>query len=442
MSRLNKINIVFLLVAIASLIVAIAPAAAQDEVVLRWRTRPDNQAEIDVYQAVSDSIDAAWDGVTLQYEPGNNEGAGYQQTLLNEISAGTAPDVFWIPGASVATFASEGAILNLAELAAGMEGFDPAVFYPQQIAELTYNPETMTNGADSGALWGLPRDASAFALYVNLDLFEEAGIATPAELLADGNWNWDTFMETAVAISDLGDNVYGFGMNAWWANWWMWVNMAGGSYFNADKTACGLNSEGTTAAMSFLSELYSTSAGVPYGTDSEPPFIAGNVGMFLNGRWATPNTVAQAQFNWDYAEVPAGPSGQSNWLFWGAYVVNMNSSHAAEAFDLITRLTSVDVQAQVTALGANIPSRAGEDAVNAFLNAEITAGKNNAAFTNALANYAVAEAPLWTANFDSLDGAVETLVGQVLTDGTLAPEDFGAAACAAADPFFAEAAGG
>jgi multiple sugar transport system substrate-binding protein len=435
------LGITLLVVFLLSLL-SVVMVSAQDDIVLRWRTRPDNQAEIDVYQAVSDSIDEAWDGVTLQYEPGNNEGAGYQNTLLNEISAGTAPDVFWIPGASVATFATEGAIMNLYDLAMAMEGFDASVFYPQQMAELTYNPDSMTNGMESGALWGLPRDASAFALYVNLDLFEEAGIPTPAELLADGNWTWETFMETSEAISALGDEVYGFGMNAWWANWWMWVNMAGGSYFNEDKTACGLDSDATTAAMTFLADLYATGAGVPYGTDSEPPFIAGNVGMFLNGRWATPNTVAQAQFNWDYAEVPAGPNGQSNWLFWGAYVVNMNSAHASEALDLITRLTSVDVQSQVTALGANIPSRAGEDAVNAFLNAEITAGKNNAAFTNALANYAVAEAPLWTANFDALDAPVEALVGQVLTDGTLAAADFGAAACAAADPFFAEAAAG
>ncbi len=442
MSRLNKISFLPIFLLIATLVFAVVPVAAQDEVTLRWRTRPDNQAEIDVYQAVSDAIDAEWEGVTLQYEPGNNEGSGYQNTLLNEISAGTAPDVFWIPGASVATFASEGAILNLAELAAGMEGFDGSVFYPQQMEQLTYNPETMTSGADSGALWGLPRDASSFALYVNLDLFEEAGIPTPAELQADGNWNWETFTETAQAIGALGDDIYGFGMNAWWANWWLWVNAAGGGFFNEDRTACALNSDETTAAMTFLSDLYGTGEGVPYGTDAEPPFIAGNVGMFLNGRWATPNTVAQAQFNWDYAEVPAGPNGQSNWLFWGAYVVNINSPYAAEALELIARLTSVDVQSQVTALGANLPSRAGEDAVNAFLNAEITAGKNNEAFTNALASYAVAEAPLWSANFDAIDGAVEPLVGQVLTDGTLAAEDFGTAACAAADPLFAEAAAG
>ena len=83
---------------------------------------------------------------------------------------------------------------------------------------------------------------------------------------------------------------------------------------------------------------------------------------------------------------------RSNWLFWGAYVVNAKTANPEKAFELLTRLTSVDVQSQVTALGANIPSRAGEDAVKAFLGSltDVKADLNNQAFVNGLA-YAVAE---------------------------------------------------
>ena len=72
-----------------------APAEGEG-VTLRWRTRPDNQAEIDVYQQVNDSIDIP--GVTLVYEPGGSESSSYQDVLKTELAAGTAPDVFWIPG--------------------------------------------------------------------------------------------------------------------------------------------------------------------------------------------------------------------------------------------------------------------------------------------------------------------------------------------------------
>jgi len=61
---------------------ALSPTSAQGEITLRWRTRPDNQAEADVYQAASDEIDAAWEGVTLKYEPGGSETASYQDVLI------------------------------------------------------------------------------------------------------------------------------------------------------------------------------------------------------------------------------------------------------------------------------------------------------------------------------------------------------------------------
>lgn len=415
-------------------------SSAQDGVELRWRTRPDNQAEIDLYQSISDSVDASWDGVTLKYEPGGTEGGGYSTTLLTEIAAGTAPDVFWIPGTDIATFASAGAILNLSDLATAAN-FDMSVFYPQQVAQLTYNPETKNN---EGALWGMPRDASSMVLYYNADLFDEAGVDYPDKQMADGKWDWDAFNATIEAISGLStaDNqIYGFGMNSWWANWLVWINAAynngRNNYFTADQSACGLNGPETTEAMSFMRNMYANNWAVPFGTDSEPPFVSGNVGMFMNGRWATPNNLKSLGFNWNAAEVPAAPNGaRSNWLFWGAYVVNAKTANPEQAFDLLSRLTSVEVQSQVTALGANIPSRAGEDAVKAFLGSltDVKPDLNNAAFVNALA-YAVAEAPLWTANFGDIDSVVGAEVGKVMS-GDVTPEDFTANVCDSMAPFF------
>jgi multiple sugar transport system substrate-binding protein len=428
----------FVLLAVLALGLGASLVSAQDDVVVTWRTRPDNQAEIDVYTQLSNTIDESLDGVSLSYQAGGTETAGYQATLLTELSAGSAPDIFWIPGTDVANFASQGVIGNLAEVAGADMDFDATVFYPQQVAELSYNPEAMASDA-STTLWGLPRDASSFALYYNADLFEEAGLETPTAQLEAGTWTWETFQEAVVAIGELGDDVQGFGMNAWWANWWMFFNSAGGTYFNADKTACALNSPEVNTALNFLVDLYGTGEVVPFGSDSEPPFIAGNVGMFLNGRWATPNTAAQAEFNWDYAEVPVGPAGQSGWLFWGAYVVNASSledpARAAAVWEVLKGLTSVESQSLVTALGANIPSRAGEEAIEAFFASPVSEGKNNAAFTNALANYAVAEAPLWTASWPEIDAIVGGEVTKVM-NGEITPDEFTATICEQVDPLF------
>ncbi|MGB9634285.1 MAG: sugar ABC transporter substrate-binding protein, partial [Chloroflexaceae bacterium] len=96
------------------------------------------------------------------YEPGGSETASYQDVLKTELSAGTAPDVFWIPGTDIADFATRSLILNLRDLADADSDYKDADFYPGPMFHLTFNPET---GKTGEALWGLPRDVSTFVLY-------------------------------------------------------------------------------------------------------------------------------------------------------------------------------------------------------------------------------------------------------------------------------------
>ncbi len=396
-------------------------SSAQDGVELRWRTRPDNQAEIDVYSAASATIDEAWDGVTLVYEPGGSEGAGYQDVLISEIEAGTAPDVFWIPGTDVARFAKSGLILNLADLAAEDADFNAADFYAGPMGFLQ---TSIVEGED--ALWGLPRDVSAFAIYYNADLFDEAGLPYPG----GDDWNWERFAEAANAINDLGDDIVGFGMNAWWANWGYFINSAGSSFFNEDYTGCGLNNEATVVGLEAAKGLFDSGAALPWGTDSEPPFLAGQLGMFMNGRWATPGTIANADFNWNVAPLPVGPSGKAtNWLFWGAYVVNANTAHPAEAWDLVTRLTSAEIQGQIASLGANIPSRATEAAIELFLGTLPDSGVNNQAFVDGTTSEDVrTEAPLFNGDWPAIDQAYGTGVNAVF-NGEITAQEFADTIC-------------
>jgi len=406
---------------------------AQDgeEIELRWRTRPDNQAEIDVYTAASETIDMAWDGVSLVYEPGGSETAGYQDVLVTEVIAGTAPDVFWIPGTDVARFASEGLILNLADLAAADPDFNAEDFYAGPMGFLT----TPLEGMEGDALWGLPRDVSAFAIYYNADLFDEAGLDYPEE-----GWTWDDFATAAEEISALGEEIVGFGMNDWWANYGYFINAAGSSFFTDDFTDCGLNNDATVAGLSQMVGLYENEWAVPWGTDSEPPFLAGNVGMFLNGRWATPGTIANAGFSWNVAPLPIGPSGEAtNWLFWGAYVVNANTEHPEEAWDLVTRLTSAEIQGEVAALGANIPSRATDEAIGLFLRSLPGTLVNNEAFIDGTTAPDVrTEAPLFFGNWPAIDAAIKAGVDSVVA-GTQTPEEFASTICDIIAPEFTSA---
>ena len=391
---------------------------------LTWMTRPDNQAEADVYASISDDITAKGIGLDLTYVAGSSEGSPYQDKLKTDIAAGTAPDVFWLPGTDIADFAKAGLIMNIREEAAKTDHSD-ADFYAGPMASLTVDPDTGATSPDF--LWGVPRDVSTFALYLNLDLIEKAGVDDPRELAAAGEWDWDAFEATSKAITENGgEGVKGFGAGGWWANWGYFVHSAGGGFFNEDRTACALDSDESVAGLEYLKGLYDNGYGVPFGEDAEPPFKAGQVGMFINGRWATPGAREITDFAWDVVELPTGASEGRNWQFWGAYVVNAKTENPAAAWKLIQELTSADVQGQISELGANIPSRVSADATEKFLTFSPPA--NNQAFLNGIANNPVAEGPLWNGNWPAFDKAAGDGVTALFTgDRTL--EDFQANIC-------------
>jgi len=286
-------------------------SGSTEAVSLTWMTRPDNQAEADVYASISDDITAKGIGLDLTYVAGSSEGSPYQDKLKTDIAAGTAPDVFWLPGTDIADFAKAGLIMNIREEAAKTEHSD-ADFYAGPMESLTVDPDTGATSPDF--LWGVPRDVSTFALYLNLDLIEKAGVDDPRELAAAGEWDWDAFEATSKAITENGgEGVKGFGAGGWWANWGYFVHSAGGGFFNEDRTACALDSDESVAGLEYLKGLYDNGYGVPFGEDAEPPFKAGQVGMFINGRWATPGAREITEFAWDVVELPTGASEGRNW---------------------------------------------------------------------------------------------------------------------------------
>lgn len=398
--------------------------AAEGDVTVRWRARPDSDAESEVYGEISEKIDAEnGDAVSLAYEPGTSSTGAYQDQLITEIANGTAPDVFWIPGSDISRFQSQELIYDLAPMAAE-DGFDISEFYPEPMYHLTYDAEA---GAPGDKLWGLPRDVSSLALYLNNDLIAQAGADDPRALAAAGEWNWETFTEVTTKVAELGGENKGLAMDAWWGPYGTFMNAAGGGFFNEDRTACALDTPEAIAGLTQVQSLYASGATVPFGEVGQPAWMAGTVGMYMIGRWQTPGARAEAGFNWDVVELPTGPGGtQGNFLFWGAYVVNANTEHPQEAWDLVKALTTAETMATISELGANIPSRQTDEAIEAFL--EFTPPANNQAFIDGLTDSPTAEGPLWTGSWNDFFAAMNNGVGAVI-NGERTIEDYQAKIC-------------
>jgi multiple sugar transport system substrate-binding protein len=404
-----------------------APAtAAPEQVTIRWRTRPDNQSEQDVYQKISDDLSAelASQGIILKYDPAPV--TGYEDKLKTEFSAGTAPDIVWIPGASTADYASLGVLLDLMPFAKADTTFKLTDYYEAPMKELE-------NG---GHLWGLPRDISTLVMYYNKDLFKKYGADDPATLQAQGKWDWPNFERVALQITHPADKIYGFSVSDWWGLWGYFVYAGGGSLFNSDRTACGLTDPGSIAGLQFMAKLFLVDKVAPppgmEGGVGETEWHAGTVGMFPNGRWMTPSDRQNDKFDWAVVEMPKG-AVSSTWLFWGGYDVNAKTAHPQQAWTVLKALTSPEVQARVAALGTNIPSNKGQAGLDAFLNSKPPA--DNTPFINGAA-YAQAEIPLFTGNWnDIVGGQYQPNIDKIFA-GQLSPEAAAKAACDGANPLF------
>ena len=53
--------------------------------------------------------------------------------------------------------------------------------------------------------------------------------------------------------------------------------------------------------------------------------------------------IRTVDFNFDVVGLPEGPAGPGNWLFWGAYVVNANTEHPEQAWQLVRR-TAIEIE--------------------------------------------------------------------------------------------------
>ena len=142
--------------------------------------------------------------------------------------------------------------------------------------------------------------------------------------------------------------------------------------------------------------------------------------MFVNGRWATPGSREITDFNWDVAPMPTGAAPGGNWQFWGAYVINAKTKDPAAAWKLVAELTSLEVQDQIASLGANIPSRTSQEAIDKFLT--YTPPQNNQAFVDGIQNNAKAEGPLWQGNWPEFDKATNDVVTKYMNGGITTDE--------------------
>lgn len=112
------------------------------------------------------------EGIRVVYEPIEGD---YTQWLFNALSAGTAPDLFYVD-----IFWSESLFAT-----GRVEPLD-RYFSKQEVGE--FLPNLVQAFTYQGKLYGIPKDFNTLALQFNKDIFDEAGVKYPNQ-----QDTWETF---------------------------------------------------------------------------------------------------------------------------------------------------------------------------------------------------------------------------------------------------------
>ncbi|MBI5960322.1 MAG: sugar ABC transporter substrate-binding protein [Chloroflexi bacterium] len=371
-----------LLVVLALVLVAVSalpgPAVAQDKVELTfvgWGG-PEEQA---VFQHLVDVFNENNPDIVITYQPIPTD---YTTTLKTMIAGGTPPDIAYVPDGDFSAFVPRDQLVNLQPFVDASETFDPDGVWPSALGRYRWDAENKVFG--QGSLYALPKDIGPTILYINVDLFEQLGVALPS---FETPMTWDEFIDLAqqltVDTNGKHPNEDGFDVNSveYWGLGEIWfedgVFNNGGTMVNEDaRTFTMAEDQNTIDAIQFLSDLVHVYHVAPSSAETASMsigqmFEAGRMAMTTNGRWATTGYRTTLAFEFDVIPFPVGPGGvtaymdQEDCSFSGwsgsvgvAIIAGSNGEeHAAEAYRFIEFIAGSEGQTEQAALGFQIPNQ-------------------------------------------------------------------------------------
>ncbi len=269
-------------------------------------------------------------------------------------------------------------------------------FYPLVLDAFRYNGKNV----GAGPLYGLPKDFTTFVTYVNLDLFEKAGLQVPY-----AGWTWDQYeadMKKIAALSEPGaapgDRYYGGVINGWPAVLQNVVWGYGGEFFGNDGRDfqdVRLGDPDAQAALQMIHRTRFEDKSVYNATgiakEGGQLFYDGKIGCICPlGRWMTPRYRSIKNFRWDVVPLPHQKRDVSS-IATVAWTMSATTKHPKEAFELMKYLCGPEGQIKASRLGLAIPSLKSVAESDAFVDGQDP--KHTSLFLDAIAHSRLAQNP-------------------------------------------------
>ena len=187
----------------------------------------------------------AYPDIEVIYEPIPE---AYVENMIGQFSTGDPPDLFYVGATGeAAPWIEDELLLPLDDYIAGNPEIGLEHFYPGLLAPFQRD----------GSTYGLPKDASPLALFVNPDMLADAGVEIPT--------NWDELEAAAEALTS--DDVTGLCLGAEIQRWGAFIYQNGGALYNEDLSEMTLDSPETVEALDYLLGLHEDGDDADAGRD-------------------------------------------------------------------------------------------------------------------------------------------------------------------------------
>ncbi|KQL58731.1 MULTISPECIES: extracellular solute-binding protein [Bacillaceae] len=210
--------------------------------------------------------------------------------------------------------------------------------------------------SDDGSVIGIPTDIGPMAMAYRVDLFEEAGLPTDPDDVAEAMGTWDDYIQAGKQLKE----ETGSFMFSDVADMYSAIREQGDKqYFETDGTLIIDDSPQILKAWDKSIEAMDIQANIERQTPEWGAAIAnGDFATVFLPPWMLQNIKNDAPDTAGLWDIALMPEGSGNWG--GSFLtIPSQSDHPEEAYDFITWLMSPDNQLDIFEVNGNFPSTPG-----------------------------------------------------------------------------------
>jgi multiple sugar transport system substrate-binding protein len=213
-------------------------------------------------------------------------------------------------------------------------------------------PAVLDVSSYQGKVWSLPWMTNSTAMWINLDLFEQAGVPVPSQD-PETTWTWEEFADAAAKLTS-GD-VKGFLVttSSGWDFWTFhtWYASAGGDV----SGLADLDSAAAVKAVQFQKDLLANGYATTTTTGWDPAaFFGQKVAIQANGPWNY-SGLKELTFNWSIVPYPRDVKPAANLGGDQLYIAKSTPEQEACAFAFGEYMLSDEFQVGFQIASGNLP---------------------------------------------------------------------------------------